>query len=162
MDGISISEELRQVITGQNPPDEEDKELRFKARWDGKEWLYTEWKEISSILKSRHYQIWQARVVWLLTIAAFVGLAAKEVLDKALSLLFIILLTSFMILVDAKYQKIKQILYERASKLEAILGFRVYRRFTEKSDKLQYAALLWIFLLASIAVWYVVGCLIVD
>ena len=161
-EGEVLADLLRRALFGQNPFDEEDdedKDLAFISRWEGKEWLLREWQEISSILRSRHYQIWQARTVWLASIAAFIGLTASKVLDIALSSMFITSLSAFMILLDYKYQRIKQRLYARAIKLEKHLCFNIYGKIRDDVDKPIYATLLWIVLLLAILIWFVVGCI---
>jgi len=118
---------------------------------------FREWRSISDILESRHTEIWQARAIYMISIAAFIGLSSQKLLLPALSLAFVIFLTAFTVLLDCKYQILKQDLYKRAAIREKELGFEIYSKFRSKVDRGSYAILLWLLLIAAIAVWWVVG-----
>ncbi len=127
------------------------------SRNDKKEWSFREWRSISDILKSRHNQIWQARALYMISIAAFVGLSSQRLLPPTLSIVFIFFLTGFTVLLDYKYQILKQKLYKRTKILESELQFKVYSEFSDVIDKKIYAVLFWMLLLVAVIIWIVVG-----
>lgn len=121
--------------------------------------ILEEYKDISENLRTKHKIIWQIRVAYMLTLAAFVTYAATpdRQLPKHYVILFLIFTTLLIIIFDIRYQRTKYRLEKRIVEVEETLGtlkqysYITHRRIPEWFQ-VMVVYIIWI---AGVCTWFI-------
>lgn len=135
------------------PQSNDDNDEDEQSKDDSESWQ-VEYKIASAELRSRHSLVWQARIAYFLTIAGFFVLAQTSFFERTRipSSIFIIAFTVFVLIIDNKYQKIKQDLYNLLESIEGDRNFELYTNI-RKEDTSTYPPILYFLMFVFAVLW---------